>query len=102
MCNHLLPFHHAFRLQACVILITGSEVSGKVLSWLHNLLYLFNCSCIKGGSWLGWELSIYLVSWLLIRNIYDNYTEYLRSIFIINGDRFLLLTKITLVIYSNT
>lgn len=36
-----------------------------------------------------------------MKNIYDNYTEYL-SVFIINGNRFLSLTKITLVIYSDT
>lgn len=47
-------------------------------------------------------LSIYLISWLLIKNIYDNYTEYLRSVFIINSNRFLSLTKINLVIYSNS
>lgn len=48
-------------------------------------------------------LSMYLlISWLLIKNIYGNYTEYLRSVFIINGNRFLSLTKINLVIYSNS
>lgn len=49
-------------------------------------------------------LSIYLlVSWLLVKILMiTNSTEYLRGIFIINGTRFQSLTKITLVIYSNT
>lgn len=90
----------------------GSEVSGKVLSWPGDLLCLFNPSCIKGGSWWWGEAGEHYRTtfvkhvssyyWLLIKNIYDNYTEYLRSVFIINGNRFLSLTKINLVIYSNS
>lgn len=86
----------AFRLHICIILIMGSEVSEMVLSWLHNLPHLFDHSLIEGGSWWGGEaqfgppsLSIYLlVNWLLIKNIYANSTEYSRSIYIINGNRF--------------
>lgn len=110
ICNHLLCFPHAFRLQVCVILIMGSEVSGKVLSWLYNLLYLSSSSCVKGGSWWGrearehyWTTYVKHISSceLATNKKYDNYTEYLQGISI-NGNRFLSLTEITLVIYSNT
>lgn len=78
---------------------------GSIISFI-SLVLLVSKEAVGGagrqGSTVGpLLLSIYLlVSWLLIKNIYDNYTEYLRSVFIINGNRFLSLTKITLVIYS--
>lgn len=45
--------HLLFRLQVCVIVIMGSEVSEKVLSWLRvSLIFSF---LFRGSSWWGGE-----------------------------------------------